>query len=162
MAPIVIIEVSGSASKNVPAERCTLSLSVTHQATDQTAVHDAVTNASNELSTYLNQMAPRDTSDDGHRGITKWSMGRLSTYSWERAIGTAGTQKERLHSARTTFSLTFRDFELMSKICVDVSVSVGLQIPYRTAYDSWLTRLIDERVLHDRSYELARYAGDSQ
>lgn len=135
--PSIVIEVSGTSSTSVPATRCTLSVTVSHQSTNQAEVHEAVTNASNELSTYLEQACPKaasvaagdsSTLSDGAapRPITKWSMGRLSTSSWERLFGSDPNSKikERLYNMRTTFSITFSDFELLSKLCLDMSVSL--------------------------------------
>lgn len=49
----MIIKVSGLHTELVPAERCTVSLTVQHEATSQKEAYEAVSSATNEISSYL-------------------------------------------------------------------------------------------------------------
>ena len=145
MAPIKI-NVSGSHSVRVPAELCEVKLTVSKEASTQKEAYDAVASTSNELASWLRDVAPKtqtktaglavqasdagtsgDSSDNNASGVVDWSMQSLSTSTYRPYPNNwqEGDKKpEKVYRVSTGLRVKFADFKALSTSCLDWSVSV--------------------------------------
>ena len=130
-----IINVSGESTIYRSAERCEVSLRISHTSTDQSDCLKRVTSLTNELSTHLKTLAPKDKQGQAtsNAPVTWFEMSSLNSTSWipnEYSQPRTGRQdkdkdKEELkrrYRTVTDFKVKFRDFKKLSEVLGDLGV----------------------------------------
>lgn len=139
----VTIQCSGSYSIKRHPELCDATFTVQHESLDKAEALTVVKQTVTELSTRLRAMAPPreeltgtvDIADEWpvrtpERPLTKWSIQRLNTYSFNPdvttrhgAVSTRTEQGPKKHVVQTSLSTSWHNFEEMETFVSEVSVS---------------------------------------
>jgi len=126
MSPLRI-DVQGCSTISKRAERAILYIHVTATGTDQKAVIQEVTKASNLIQNLLkSDLAPKDASGKptADAAVTQWTMAGLSTWSFT----IFGQEGERNQIAMTDFEVTFRDFSRLGSVVTDLASTPHVSI----------------------------------
>lgn len=184
MAPVKI-NVSGSHSVRVPAELCEVKLTVSKEASTQKEAYDAVAATSNELATWLRDVAPKtktktaglavqasdkgtsaDSSDSNASGVVVWSMQSLSTSTYRPYPNNwqEGDKKpEKVYRVSTGLRVNFADFKALSSSCLDWSrvdlISIdNLNWRLTKATETSLQRQVRQGALREATTRASDYA----
>lgn len=139
----VTINASGDYTHYRKPELCSASIRISHESDDQGRTVEVVKNRATELSEYLKKIAPKSLSTSANNDasasagtkstaqsdkIETWSMTSINKHSWTPYVPHEETKKKgytptRQHRATVRFTIVYKDWELLSRMILELSVS---------------------------------------
>lgn len=130
MSDDIKISASGVSTASQKAERATMHIRVSSEAGSQSEVAQNVTSASSELQQLFKGLAYVD--DDGDvvadAQVSEWSMGTLSTGSFQPWRDEKEPPAPTRYTASINFDATFRDFKELGRIAAQLLEQPHVQI----------------------------------
>jgi len=130
----ITINASGDYTHYRKPELCSASIRISHESDDQGKTVETVKTAANELQEYLKRIAPKSAAStpDGTAStaqsdkIETWSMSSISKHSWMPYVPPEDKKKKsaepkRQHRATVRFTIVYKDWELLSKMILELS-----------------------------------------
>jgi hypothetical protein len=125
---ILTINTTGVSTLALPAERATLTISISSTTSVQEESSQNVLSTSNTLQKSLKELSPHAHNGKAAPGsaITYWSMSTLATGSYfiyhqtEKAED-GSAKREMNYTATTTLTIKFADFKVLGGVCTDLS-----------------------------------------